>query len=83
MTPLAIDKVLQGPRLLGAELAPIETWATWLVVLKAAFGHPLDADELQIFKAVAGGRVLPLKRVRELWCVCGAAVSIVFYLQDT
>lgn len=71
MTPLAIDTVLSDPRLLGAELGGIATWATWLVVLKAAFGHPLDADELQVFKAVAGGRVLPLKRVRELWVVAG------------
>jgi hypothetical protein len=27
MTPLAIDKVLADPRLLGAELAPVETWS--------------------------------------------------------
>ena len=56
--PLPIDKVLTDPRLLGAELGHIETWATWLIVLKAAFGIPLTDDELQVFKAVAGGRVL-------------------------
>ena len=67
--PLPIDKVLTDKRLLGAELAPIETWATWLVVLKAAFGQPLTDEELEIFKAVAGGRSLPLKRVRELWVI--------------
>jgi hypothetical protein len=71
MTPLAIDKVLRDERLLGAELGDIDTWSTWLVVLKAAFGHSLDADELQTFKAIAGGRVLPLKRVRELWVIAG------------
>jgi hypothetical protein len=71
MTPLAIDKVLRDERLLGAELGDIDTWSTWLVVLKAAFGHALDTDELQTFKAISGGRVLPLKRVRELWVIAG------------
>jgi hypothetical protein len=70
-SPLPIDRVLQDTRLLGAELGDISTWSTWLIVLRAAFGHQLDDDELQTFKAVAGGRVLPLKRVRELWCVIG------------
>jgi len=70
MTPLAIDKVLRDERLLGAELGDIGTWSTW-AVLKAAFALPLDADELQTFMSVAGGRVPPLKRVRELWCIIG------------
>jgi hypothetical protein len=68
---LPIDRVLTDPRLLGAGLGDLSTWAVWLVVLRAAFSNPLDADELQTFKAVAGGRVPPLKRVRELWCVVG------------
>ena len=42
MTPLAIDKVLTDTRLLGAALGDIETWSTWIVVLKAAFALPLD-----------------------------------------
>jgi hypothetical protein len=71
MTPLAIDKVLSDQRLLGAELAPIETWSPWQAVLKAAFALPLTDDERTIFTSVAGGRVPPLKRVRELWCIIG------------
>ena len=71
MTPLAIDKVLSDPRLLGAGLGDIETWATWIIVLKAAFALPLTDEERKIFAAIAGGRVLPLKRVRELWCAAG------------
>lgn len=71
MTPLPIDKVLTDTRLLGAELGEIGTWATWLAVLKAAFALPLTDEERAIFTSVAGGRVLPLKRVRELYCIAG------------
>ena len=68
MTPLAIDKVLTDTRLLGAALGNIETWATWIIALKAAFALPLDDEEREMFTAIAGDRGLPLKRVRELWC---------------
>src|SRR5262245_49489503 len=70
-SPLAIDRVLRDERLLGAALAPIETWTTWLAVLKAAFARPLDDAEHEVFAAIAGGRGLPLKRVRELWVIAG------------
>jgi terminase large subunit-like protein len=69
--PLAIDKVLTDSRLLGSMLAPIETWATWTIALKAAFALPLTDDELQTFKIIAGNRGLPSKRVRELWVIAG------------
>jgi hypothetical protein len=69
MTPLAINKVLTDTRLLGATLGDITTWSVWLIVLRAAFGHPLDAGELETFHKVAGNRGPPGKRCRELWCV--------------
>ena len=34
---------------------------------------PLDDEERELFAAVAGDRVPPLKRVRELWCYSGGA----------
>jgi hypothetical protein len=66
-----IDRALTDPRLLGAGLGAVESWRTWLVVLRAAFGLPLDDDERKVFANVAGGRVPPRSRVRELWCVAG------------
>ena len=56
MTPLAIDKVLTDPRLLGAGLDNIETWATWTIALKAAFALPLTDEERKVFTAIAGDR---------------------------
>jgi phage terminase large subunit-like protein len=40
-------------------------------VLRAAFGLPLDEQQQKTFAAVAGNRVPPTQRVRELWCVAG------------
>jgi hypothetical protein len=71
MLPARIDKALTDRRLLGAALGDAATWHTWLVVLRAAFGLPLDDVEREVFRAVAGDREPPAKRVRELWCVVG------------
>jgi hypothetical protein len=80
-----IDRALTNKRMLGAALAPIETWATWLTGLKAAFHLALDASELETFRTIAGDRSLPDRRVREFWAIAGrgsgksriaAAVSI-------
>jgi hypothetical protein len=39
--------------------------------MKAAFGAPLNEDELTRFKLVAGNREPPIGRVRELWAIIG------------
>lgn len=84
-----IDRALSDPRLLGAALGDLSSWASWLVVLKAAFGLQLSDGELATFRKIAGDRVPPSKRVRELWCVAGrrggksrmaAALAIYFAL---
>jgi hypothetical protein len=71
MKPATIDRALTDPKLLGAALGDIASWRVWLVVLKAAFGLPLDAQQLQQFTAIAGNRGPPMKRVRELWAIVG------------
>ena len=67
LSSITIDEALRDPNLLGAALGDPSSWSTWLSVLKAAFGQPLDTDEAAAFSAVAGGRASPLERVRELW----------------
>jgi hypothetical protein len=68
MTMLPVDRVLTDRNLLGAGLGSIESWQTWLCVLRAAFG--LETDKAT-FAAVAGDRPRPLQRVRELWAIVG------------
>ena len=69
---ITIDVALLDKNLLGAALDDVKPWQrTWTPTLRAAFGLPLDEDELNAFHAVAGERGPPSKRVRELWCVVG------------
>jgi hypothetical protein len=71
ISPISIDRALLDERLLGAALGNSASWSTWLVVLKAAFAIEVTADELELFRAIAGERKLPASRVRELWCLVG------------
>jgi hypothetical protein len=66
-----IVETLLDKALLGAALGNPATWATWLVVLQAAFGLELNDAELEIFASVAGARQPPSRRVRELWAIVG------------
>jgi Terminase large subunit, T4likevirus-type, N-terminal len=87
MNELGIDEALASPRLLGAALGPLDSWMVWSVALKAAFGLPLDELDRRIFRAIAGDRDLPKRRVQELWAVAGrrsgksrVAAAIAIYL---
>jgi hypothetical protein len=46
------------------------SWDRWRAVLKAAYGEPLDATELTLFREVAE-RDPPQQRVKELWAIVG------------
>jgi hypothetical protein len=47
------------------------SWDAWRVILKAAYALPMTAEELVVFGELAGGRLPPPKRVRELYVVGG------------
>ena len=48
-----------------------DSWRMWRIVLKAAYGVPLEPDELLTFREVAE-REPPAHRVKELWLIIGA-----------
>jgi hypothetical protein len=66
-----IDVAMRDHRLLGAVLGKTGSWSTWIAVLKAAFGLGLTEGQRTLFASVAGQRLPPQQRVRELWCLCG------------
>src|ERR1700733_6754403 len=66
-----IDSALADPQLLGAALGNPDSWKTWRAVLKAAFGLALNLEDLRAFASVAGSRIPPTQRVRELWAIVG------------
>lgn len=62
---------LLDPNLLGGALGDPRPWSTWLVILKAAWGERLTAEEAKVFAEIAGGRKPPERQVSELWIVAG------------
>lgn len=66
-----IGTALADANLLGAALGPVGTFETWLATLKATFGIALNREERRAFRAVAGSRKPPARRVRELWAIVG------------
>jgi hypothetical protein len=69
---ITIDAAMRDKNLLGAALGDIDSWSTWMVGIKAAFGLGLITDrERETFEQIAGGRAPPTHRVRELWCLVG------------
>ena len=70
MADVDIATAIADSNLLGGSFPKVETWETWLAVLKAAFGQPLNRKERQAFASVSR-RSSPARRVRELWCLIG------------
>jgi hypothetical protein len=68
---VTIEEAMRDRHLLGSALGDIETFAVWLVILKAAFGLGLNRQERRLFNKVAGSRKPPSRRVRELWAIVG------------
>jgi phage terminase large subunit-like protein len=66
-----IEQALEDRQLLGAALGDAETWATWLVALKAAFGIKLNRSERRTFASIAGSRRPPRHKLSELWAIAG------------
>ena len=65
---IPISEALADEHLLGSALGDVTSWQIWCTILKAAFAEHLTGAEHALFALVAGGRALPSRRVRELWC---------------
>lgn len=71
MTPkVSMREALSDPRLLGRAI-PGDSWRLWRVLLIAAMGERLDADERDIYRTVTSLPIEPGERVAELWTIAG------------
>lgn len=64
---VTIRRALEDPSLLGAVLSG-DSWRNWRIIMIAANGEELAADELEIFRRFTGRPEAPEKRV---WCPIG------------
>src|SRR6266516_1960712 len=67
---ITLREALGDNQLLGHAL-PGDSWLAWRVLLIAANGEPLTADERVIFKSLTGRDHEPNQRVEEFVCVKG------------
>ena len=51
----------------------LDTWKSWLVVLRAepSFALPMDDDDLKLFAHLTGRETAPVSQVQDCWLVIG------------
>jgi hypothetical protein len=67
---ITVRQALEDPAWLGGMLGG-ESFAVMRVLLIAAMGEPLTADEMRIFTELTGRTEAPGEAVEELWVVAG------------
>jgi hypothetical protein len=67
---VSIRAALGDPDLFGRVFAG-ESWSAWRVLLIAAMGEALTADERAVFESQTGRPQEPAQRVDEAWGICG------------
>jgi len=70
MRQLTITQALKSASLFGPYFDG-DSWRMWRAVLKATFCEPLSNEEVALFREVAGERMPPTKRCKELTVIAG------------
>jgi len=70
--PTIIDAI-KNPKLFGSlpRFKKLDTWTSWLVVLKVIFGLPMTADELSVFQRHTGRSSPPSGGSKETYLIIG------------
>ena len=70
--PTIIDAI-ENPKLFGSlpRFRKVDTWTSWLVVLKAIFGLPMATDELVLFNCHTGRSLPPIGGSKETYLIIG------------
>src|SRR5438093_9717283 len=68
-----IIEAIKNPKLFASlpRFKKLETWAAWLVVLKAIFGLPMTAEDLVLFKRHTGRLFPPIGGSKETYLIIG------------
>jgi hypothetical protein len=68
-----IIEAIKNPKLFGSlpRFKKLETWTSWLVVLKAIFGLPMTGDDLVIFNRHSGRTSPPIGGSKETYLIIG------------
>jgi hypothetical protein len=67
----SILEAVDDRHLLGATIEDPAAWRPWRAVLAAAFGLPMDADALALYRECTGREEPPALPIQFLWLVCG------------
>src|SRR5262249_51293289 len=68
---MTLPAAMEDPKLFADWFKPSESWATWRVLLRAIFGLPMSAADLEVFKRLTGRSAAPSQAAREAWLVVG------------
>ena len=66
-----IIKAIKSKDLFKPCFRDLETWSSWLTVLKALFGLKMNKKDLDLFTKATGRENPPTEPLKELWCVIG------------
>src|SRR5262245_41084451 len=68
-----IIEAIRNPKLFGSlpRFKKLDTWTSWLVVLKAIFGLPMTPDDLVVFHRHTGRVFSPLGGSKETYLIIG------------
>jgi len=66
-----IAEAVRDPHLFGSLFKKPETWAAWLVFLKAVFALPMDAPELELYGKCTGREKPPAGAFNEIFAIVG------------
>jgi len=66
-----IIEAIQDRALFGSLFKRLETWATWMVFLKAVFALPMNDQEFETYRKYTGREKTPARALQEIFAIVG------------
>ena len=68
---MTILDAIGDANLFRPQFKTLDTWKSWLVILRAIFGLPMDEEERKVFTALSGRETPPETQAEEAWIIAG------------